>query len=214
MSDQQRTQDARLLRHLGQFWTVANMLSLLRAVLVIPITYLILIDGSKAWMLGLVVVAALTDWLDGKVARWSGTVSDWGKALDPLADKFAAAAVLLALVIRGMVPVWFLVVVLARDVALVLGALLITRRTGLVMMSLWWGKVAVGALGVTVVAALLEADPPVLQACIWGTVALMAYAHVRYTLRFVQVWRRGRLPRDAGLEGDAGRTIATMQPEG
>lgn len=67
--DQQHAQVIRLSRHLGQFWTAANMLSLSRAVLVVPITYLILVDGSKAWLIGLVILAALTDWFDGRLAR-------------------------------------------------------------------------------------------------------------------------------------------------
>ncbi len=198
---------------LGKFWTVANVLSLSRAVLVIPITYLVAVDGSMAWIFGLVLLAVLTDFLDGTVARLSHTVSNWGKVLDPLADKFAAAAVTVALVIRGSLPGWFLGLILVRDAVIVLGGVLIARRTGQVVMSIWWGKVAVTALAVTVVAALLKADPPVLQFCIWTTAVLMLYAFAHYVIRFVRLWRSGLTPTAAGFDGEHGRTVASIQPD-
>ncbi len=172
------------------------MLSLFRVVLAIPIIYLILIDGSVGWILGLILLAGLTDWFDGHLARWSHTVSNWGKVLDPLADKFAATALILALVIRGSLPVWFVGVILVRDVVLVSGAVLLRRRTGHVVMSIWWGKVAMTAMAVTILVALLDPDPPVIQVFIWLTVALMLYAFVLYVLRGLRLWRTGRPPSD------------------
>lgn len=215
MADVER---ARVTRHLGQFWTAANMLSLLRVVLVIPLTYLILVDGSVAWIFGLIGVAILTDWFDGQVARWSHTVSEWGKVLDPVADKFAAAAVTVALVFRPpeagpTLPLWFLGLIVVRDACIVAGGIAIARRTGEVLMSIWWGKVAVTALAVTVLAALLKADPPIMQACLWATTALMVYAFVLYLLRFVRVWRSDALPSTLDLDGEGGRTIASIHPE-
>lgn len=194
MANQERAQAVPLLQHLGKFWTAANVLSLSRVVLAAPATYLILngahlFEGTAGiWLFVLIALMILTDWFDGRLARWSHTVSNWGKALDPLADKVAATAVMVALVVRGSLPVWFLAFVLIRDVVIVIGAVLIRRRTGLVVMSLWWGKVAVNALAVTILAALLAADPPVLQFCIWVTVALMLYAFVLYLFRTLRLW--------------------------
>lgn len=180
---------------LGRFWTAANVLTLVRMALVPPIGLLVYRGGPFDWLIGLLLFAIATDWLDGQVARRSGTVSEWGKVLDPTADKLAAAAVTLALVLRppelGTLPVWFVVCVIARDAVIAGGGLIQTRRLGHVMMSLWSGKVAVTALSVTVVAALLRADPPVLAACVWTTTALLAYSLVRYLQRFVYVMRLG-----------------------
>ncbi|MFQ5568485.1 MAG: CDP-alcohol phosphatidyltransferase family protein [Rhodothermales bacterium] len=211
MSNQHLAQDAPWSWHLGQFWTVANMLSLFRGVLVIPITYLILkgatlLEGAMGtWLFGLMAFAILTDWLDGQLARWSHTVSDWGKVLDPLADKFAAVAVTLALVLRPeevgpQLPLWFLALVVARDTAIVLGCVLVTRRTGLVLMSIWWGKVAVTALAITVLAALMDLDDTPFQVLIWITTALMLYAFVLYLVRFVRIWRTKRPPDEQYLQ--------------
>ncbi len=201
MANQERAQTVPLFQNLGKFWTAANILSLSRAVLALPATYLIvtgvsLFDGGAGtWLFVLMMVMILSDWFDGQLARWSNTVSNWGKVLDPIADKFAATAVIVALVIRGSLPVWLLGFILVRDVVLVLGAMLIRRRSGHVVMSIWWGKVAMVALAVTVMAALFEADPPVLQFCIWITVALMLYAFVLYLISFLRLWRTGRPPK-------------------
>ena len=206
MAEQPHADDSRLTRRLGKFWTVANGLSLSRAVLVLPITYLILIDGPIAWILGLVLVAGLTDWFDGRVARWTGTVSGWGKVLDPLSDKFAAAAVTVALVVRGLLPLWFLLFILLRDALIVVGGVILTRRTGMVAMSVWWGKVAVTMLGVTVMAAVLRADAPIIQVCIWLTTGLMVYAFGLYVARFIRLWR--------GLDApDLGSAVAPLRPD-
>ncbi len=202
MTNQERAQAVPLFQNLGKFWTAANILSLSRAVLALPATYLIvtgvsLFDGAAGtWLFVLMALMILSDWFDGQLARWSNTVSNWGKVLDPLADKFAATAVIVALVIRGSLPAWLLGFILVRDVILVLGATLIRRRSGHVVMSIWWGKVAMVALSVTVMAALFEADPPVLQFCIWLTVALMLYAFVLYLFMTLRLWRTGRPPVD------------------
>ncbi len=187
---------------LGRFWTAANGLTLVRVALVGPIAVLVYRGGPFGWLMGLLLLAVATDWLDGKVARWSGTVSEWGKILDPTADKLAAAAVTLALVLRPpelgpALPVWFVACVILRDAVIAAGGLVQTKRLGYVMMSLWSGKVAVTALAVTILAALLRADPPVMAVCIWATTALLLYSLARYLHRFALVMRLGpELPVD------------------
>ncbi len=189
------------------------MLSLFRVVLAIPITYLILIDGSVGWILGLILLAGLTDWFDGHLARWSDTVSNWGKVLDPLSDKAMALMVSGALVIRGDLPIWFVGIIMVRDVLIVLGSVLLTRRIGQVQMSIWWGKVAVTALAVTVLAALLKADPPIFQFCIWLTLALMLYSFVLYLLRYRKLWRTGQVSAESEADGESGPTVASLKQQ-
>ena len=191
---------AHLARLLGTFWTFANMLSLIRLVLAVPVMYLIMVDGPMTLIFGLILLAVATDWFDGRVARWSHTVSDWGKVLDPLADKAAAAMVTLALVVRGTLPAWFLGIVLARDALIVLGGIVLARRTAQVMMSLWIGKVAVASLSLTVLAALLRADPPVLAFCVWTTTTLLLLAFLRYCARFLNLYHRGAAAPAMGQE--------------
>ena len=181
---------------LGRFWTAANVLSLVRVVLVVPIAMMIYRGGPFGSMMALIAVAILTDWLDGQVARWTGTGSEWGKILDPSADKLAAAAITLALVLRPAsagpsLPVWFVVCVILRDAVIAIGGIIQTRRLGYVMMSLWSGKIAVTVLSLTVLAALLRADPEIMTVCIWATTALLAFSLARYLQRFAYVMKLG-----------------------
>jgi CDP-diacylglycerol--glycerol-3-phosphate 3-phosphatidyltransferase len=189
---QQTTNTTQLSRMLGKFWTVANMLSMIRLILVVPIVYLILTDGSLGWLFSLILLAVVTDWFDGRVARWSRTVSEWGKVLDPVADKVAAAAIVLALVAKGVLPLWFLAAIIIRDMSIVAGGIVLARRTGQVVMSVWMGKVAVTALSITVLAALMRADEPVLAACVWITTGLLVYSFILYAARFARMMRQGR----------------------
>ena len=181
--------DVQLSPVLGKFWTVANMLSLSRLILVIPITYLIIVNGPMEWVLGLILFGAVTDWFDGRIARWSGTVSEWGKVLDPLADKAAAAMIVMALVVRGSLPSWFLALILTRDISIVLGGVMLTRQTGRVVMSAWSGKVSVAALSLTVLAALFQAPPMILQIGLAVTTVLLLYSAAQYFRRFSRLMR-------------------------
>ncbi len=189
------------IRTLGTFWTLANMLSILRIVLVLPISYMIVEDAPIRWTLSLIFVAIGTDWFDGTLARWSHTVSEWGKVLDPIADKIAASAVVLSLVIKGSLPAWFLALVLGRDILIVLGSAIAAHRLNRVLMSIWVGKVAVFALSLTVLAALLKADPPVMQISIWITSVLFIYSFLLYAVRYISIFRT------AAPAGDGARDV-------
>lgn len=200
MSSPPVKQNVRLYRLLGRFWTVANMISLFRLILVIPVTYLVLVDGPKGWLFGLILFGAATDWVDGRIARWSGTVSEWGKVLDPLADKVAAAMIVMALVVRGSLPSWFLALLVVRDSAIVLGGVVLARRTGHVVMSAWFGKVAVTMMAFTVLAVLFHAAPAVVQVGLWGATSLLVLSAVQYLVRFLRLLRGENLE-EAGLAG-------------
>ena len=192
---------------MGRFWTAANVLSLSRIGLVAPIAVLVYRGGPIAPMFALIGLAVATDWFDGRIARWSDTVSEWGKVLDASADKVAAAAVTVALLVRPedagpSLPLWFVTLAVVRDAILALGGMLQTRRLGRFTSSLWSGKVAVAALALTVVAALLRAPGPVMEAVIGLTAAVMVYSVAKYLVRFRAILRYGR---DA-LEAD-GNTL-------
>jgi phosphatidylglycerophosphate synthase len=191
------------MQPMGRFLTAANMLSLSRAILVAPITWLVWHGGPVGPLSALVALAIATDFFDGRVARWSRTVSEWGKVLDAIADKLAAAAVCVALLLRPeasgpRLPLWFVALVLGRDVLLTLGGIMQRRRVGRFTTSLWSGKVAVTLLSATVLAVLLALPPRVIEAGVWGTAAVMLVSLVEYAHRFRLVWRLGpNAPLDA-----------------
>ncbi len=97
--------------------TVPNQLTLLRILLSPVFAYLILSDSSLNRQLSLIVfiIAALTDWYDGWIARKMGHISRWGKFLDPLADKIFSSVALLVFVALGLVDAWMVWIVIVRD---------------------------------------------------------------------------------------------------
>lgn len=153
----------------------------------IPVAYLILTDGPLLWILILIALAVASDYFDGRLARWYHTVSDWGKVLDPLADKIGGGLVATALMIKGSLPVWFLVVILSRDVLIMLGGELLFRKKGIIVMSLLSGKIAVTSVAITILAALLQADPPVMQFCLTASTVILGYSFLRYLARLINI---------------------------
>lgn len=199
---------------MGPFWTLANALSLSRVVLVVPIAWLVYRGGPAPWMFGLIALAIATDFLDGRVARSRSAVSEWGKVLDATADKLAAAAVTLALLIRPQeagpnLPLWFVFLAITRDAILALGGLIQTRRLGRFTSSLWSGKVAVALLALVVLSALADVSDGLLSTLVWGTALVMAISIVEYFIRFRAILRLG--PAALEADGNALRREATAE---
>lgn len=109
--------------------TVPNVLSFLRIAL-IPVFVALIVDPDTTFSgILLFAVVVSTDWVDGFAARRLGQVSELGKVLDPVADRLAIAAGLIALAVRGAFPWWAAALILVRDlVILVVGAVVLSRR--------------------------------------------------------------------------------------
>jgi cardiolipin synthase (CMP-forming) len=108
--------------HSHDIYTIANIVTVLRLMLV-PFFFAVLINGDNDVLaFALFAVAASTDWLDGQIARRTGTVTAIGKAIDPLVDRLLIASGVLGLYIEGRLPGWVVVVLFARDVYLMYGA--------------------------------------------------------------------------------------------
>jgi len=141
-------------------WTASNMLSFLRVLLVPPVVYCLTTEFpyNRLWATALIVVAVLTDVLDGYLARRLHQVSELGKIIDPLADKIAAVAVTLVLAWNGEIPVWFVSVVVLRDVLILIGGIYIQKKKNIVAQSNWLGKLAVAVLTGYVFLTVLNID--------------------------------------------------------
>lgn len=114
--------------HSHDIYTLANIITVLRLMLV-PFAFAVLIsDKSDTLAFLLFALAASTDWLDGQIARRTGTVTEIGKAIDPLVDRLLLAAGVLGLYLEDRLPLWVVLFLLARDVYLLLGAAYLARR--------------------------------------------------------------------------------------
>ena len=101
--------------------SLPNLICVMRMLLAIPVVWALL-EGYYGWTLGLFVVAAVSDALDGFLAKQFGWTSELGKVLDPVADKLLLVSVIITLTLVGMVPLWLTIVVVARDVLIGAGA--------------------------------------------------------------------------------------------
>jgi cardiolipin synthase (CMP-forming) len=130
--------------------TVPNAISLGRVVLT-PVFFLLIVDPDTT-TLGLWVFAAViaTDWVDGTIARRTGQVSELGKILDPVADRLALAAGIVALAVRGVLPVWAAALILLRDAVVIGAGLVVLVRRHVRIDVRWIGKVATFSLMVAV----------------------------------------------------------------
>ena len=113
---------------LRQALLVPNLLSLVRLAGVPVFLWLLLGPRADIWALGVLIFGAITDWLDGKLARLLGQTSRLGELLDPAADRLYILATLIAFLIRGIVPWWLVALLVLRELAVGVCLMLITRR--------------------------------------------------------------------------------------
>ena len=96
-------------------------------------------DNSRWVALAIFIIASLTDLLDGKIARKYNLVTNFGKFMDPLADKMLVCSALICLVELGRIPSWMVIVIVARDFV-ISGFRLVAAESGKVIAANYWGK--------------------------------------------------------------------------
>ncbi len=170
--------------------TLSNALSLLRVVLFLPFVHFYERD-EKVIAFAVVLLAISTDWFDGRVARWTNTVSELGKVLDPLADKLSTALMGLYLLYRGELPLWFVALVVVRDAIIFLGGIYAKQKKHVITTSLPAGKWAVGflagAIGGIVYPYQSEGLKLAVEISIYIASALFVLSFVQYAKRFFDI---------------------------
>jgi CDP-diacylglycerol---glycerol-3-phosphate 3-phosphatidyltransferase len=179
-----------------------NLLTFLRALLVPVILWLLVADfrGDTArwWAFGIFVFAALTDSVDGWVARRYNGVTRWGQLADPIADKLLIIGSLASLAYVGDLPWWAVNVIVAREVAVTLLRVRLVRKLDLVMPASVWGKVKTVSQVIAVGAFLFPGAPQVFaQRLLDLAVLLTVWSGIEYA------FRAGRLARGAKTDKDA-----------
>ncbi|MFN8160091.1 MAG: CDP-diacylglycerol--glycerol-3-phosphate 3-phosphatidyltransferase [Solirubrobacterales bacterium] len=138
---------------------VPNLLTMLR-ILAVPVVVVALLGetpNGDALAAAVFALAALTDGLDGYIARSRGSVTTFGKLMDPLADKLLVTAALVSLVSLGRLEAWVAMVIIAREFA-VTGLRAIAADRGIVIAASWMGKVKT-VLQIAAVFALIAFNP-------------------------------------------------------
>ncbi len=170
--------------------TTASKITLLRVAMIPAYMMTMYLSGGQAglWLwisLGIFIAASLTDYIDGQIARKCNQVSDFGKFLDPLADKLLTIACMCMFTEWGMMPAWALMIVLTREFG-VTGLRLVAVQKGNVIAAGWSGKVktASSMVGLCVMMAFPTIGW-VNTVVTWMIVITTVYSGVEY---FVQNW--------------------------
>ena len=119
-----------------------NKLTMFRVILIPFFVVFLLVDITPVdkWIaLAIFIIASLTDMLDGKIARKYNLVTNFGKFMDPLADKLLVCSALVCLVAVDRIPAWMVIVIIAREF-IISGFRLVASDSGVVIAASYWGK--------------------------------------------------------------------------
>jgi len=166
----------------------ANKLTLARVVM-IPAFVLVLYLGvpfANYWALAIFALASATDWLDGYIARKYNQVTDFGKFMDPLADKCLVTAAMLWFVEVGQMPAWALLLVIVREFA-ISGLRMNAATSGRVIAAGWSGKVKTASTMVCIILMLLPIPAIVNTLCVAVIVLTTIYSGVEYIMKNLDV---------------------------
>lgn len=177
-----------------------NKLTVFRVILIVPFV-LLLLGGHAQWgwfmaifggiadyvdyiALGIFIIASLTDMLDGKIARKYNLVTNFGKFMDPLADKLLVCSALICLIELGRIPAWIVIIIISREF-IISGFRLVAADNRVVIAASYWGKfkTTFQIIMVCLMIANIEALAILTQIVMWVAVVLTVVSLVDYLLK-------------------------------
>ncbi len=173
---------------------IPNQLTMGR-IIMIPIFIVVYMLGYNYWAAGIFIAAAATDALDGYLARKWNLVSNFGKIMDPLADKLLVMAALVCMVETGVVFGWMVIVILGREF-LISGFRAVAAAQGIVIAAGMTGKIKTILQMVAIPLLLLENWPfsifttvPVDQIVLWAAVVMTIVSGAEYIIKNIKVFK-------------------------
>ncbi len=173
-----------------------NKLTMFRVILIpfFIVFLLVPITPYDKWIaLAIFIIASLTDLLDGKIARKYNLVTNFGKFMDPLADKLLVCSALICLIELHKIPAWMVIIIIAREF-IISGFRLVASDNGVVIAASYWGKFKTTFQMVAV--CLLIADLPVLwiltQIVLWIAVILTVVSLADYVIKNKDVMKESK----------------------
>ena len=174
-----------------------NKLTVLRVIMVPFFVFFMLTDvGGPAnkWIaLILFCVASLTDMLDGKIARKYNLVTNFGKFMDPLADKLLVCSAMICMIEMGKLPAWIVIVIIAREF-IISGFRLVASDNGIVIAASYWGKfktVFQMAMIIVLIADFGGIFDIIAQVLIWIALALTVISLIDYIVKNKEILTQG-----------------------
>lgn len=167
-----------------------NKLTLFRIILIPFFLFFLLNDycgnAGKFIALGIFAVASLTDMLDGKIARKYNLITNFGKFMDPIADKLLVSSAFIAFVQMNLLPAWIVIIFIAREF-IISGFRLVASDAGIVLAASWWGKFKTAFQMIMCLLLIINLDYPVLnvieQIFIYASLALSIISLIDYLVK-------------------------------
>jgi cardiolipin synthase len=164
-------------------FTASNMLSIARMIIA-PWMFMLISSGDQKEMVyGIALLAYISDLLDGYLARVRNEVTEWGKVLDPLADKIFIAAVCLGMIWSDQLSIWYIAIVLGRDLLIIMAGLFFANKSDFVLPSTYVGKATVLTIGLVLVCAFAGIDGLYLQIAYVVSTLMIVYSLIHYGKR-------------------------------
>ena len=171
-----------------------NKLTVLRVIMVPFFVFFMLtgVGGAANKWIALIIfcVASLTDMLDGKIARARNLVTNFGKFMDPLADKLLVCSAMICMIPLGKLQAWFVIVIIAREF-IISGFRLIAADNGIVIAASYWGKFKTVSQMIMIILMIMDIQNTVFQTLITVfiviAVALTVISLIDYILKNKQV---------------------------
>ncbi len=173
-----------------------NKLTIFRLILIpfFIIFLLIPITSYDKWIaLAIFIVASLTDLLDGKIARKYNLVTNFGKFMDPLADKLLVCSALICLIELNKIPSWMVIIIIAREF-IISGFRLVAADNGVVIAASYWGKfkTTFQMVAVCLLIADLEMLNVITQIILWIAVVLTVVSLIDYLIKNKNVMKESK----------------------
>lgn len=164
-----------------------NKLTLFRVILIPFFVLFMLVDITSIdkWIaLAVFIIASLTDLLDGKIARKYNLVTNFGKFMDPLADKLLVCSALICLVEMAKLPAWMVIVIIAREF-IISGFRLIASDNGVVIAASYWGKfkTTFQMVMICLLIADIEAIEIITMVIVWVALILTVVSLIDYLIK-------------------------------
>lgn len=174
-----------------------NKLTVLRVCMVPVFVILMLFEGlgdtGKYAAAAVFILASATDWFDGYLARKNNLVTDFGKFMDPIADKLLVCSAMICLVENGALAAWIVIIIIGREF-IISGFRLVAADAGIVIAASYWGKfktVAQMAMIIVLIADFGGVFDMIGTALIWVSLILTVVSLVDYVKKNIQVLTQG-----------------------
>ena len=174
-----------------------NKLTILRVIMIPFFVIALMLEGGanqtyRCIAAAIFIIASLTDMLDGKIARKYNLVTNFGKFMDPLADKLLVCSALICMIELGQLPAWMVLIIIAREF-IISGFRLVASDNGVVIAASYWGKWKTTFQMISVVLLVLniEALSMITNATVWIALALTVISLVDYIVKNAGVLLEG-----------------------